>query len=90
MTIQEFIDIHLPTKAPKQGDVQPVWAGWIANLYIAATGKEVTLDEATAAMTAAGYGLGTSSVVVSAKELGRVDRRYAEKMVKNRKDGKGV
>jgi hypothetical protein len=90
MTIQEFLDAYLPTRAPKPGDVQPAWEGWIANLYTAATGNEVTLVDFRDAMTAAGYRCGLSSFIVSAKELGRVDRRFAEKMVRNRKDGKGV
>ena len=90
MTIQEFLDIHLPTKAPNMGDIQRAWEGWIANLYTAATGSEVTLNEVTTAMVAAGYERRMTSFFVSAKELGRVDRRYAEKMIRNRKDGKGV
>ena len=90
MTIQEFLDVHLPTKAPNVGDVQRAWEGWIANLYTAATGNEVTRLEVFDAMIAAGYELTPTSFFVSAKELGRVDRRYAEKMVRNRKDGKGV
>lgn len=89
MTIQEFLDIHLPTKAPKEW--KRAWAGWVANLYTAATGNETTLNEMTAAMTAAGYEDGKAgSFFVCHKELGRVDRRYAEKMIRNRKDGKGV
>jgi hypothetical protein len=90
MTIQEFLDVHLPTKSPKMGDVKRAWEGWIANLYTAATGKDVTLNEVFDAMVAAGYECRMTSFFVSAKELGRVDRRYAEKMVRNRKDGKGV
>jgi hypothetical protein len=90
MTIQEFLDVHLPTKAPKMGDVQRAWEGWIANLYNAATGEEVTLDEVATAMVAAGYERRMTGCFVSKKELGRVDRRYAEKMIRNRKDGKGV
>lgn len=90
MTIQEFLDIHLPTKTPKTGDVQRAWDGWIANLYTAATGNEVTLDEVFDATIAAGYERRMTSFFVSAKELGRVDRRFAEKMIRNRKDGKGV
>jgi len=91
MTIQEFLDIHLPTRAPKTGDRQLAWAGWIANLYIASTGTEVTLNEVFDAMKDAGYEwVGTRVFAVSVKELGRVDRRYAEKMTRNRKDGKGV
>lgn len=90
MTIQEFLDTHLPTRSPKFGDNQRAWAGWIANLYVAATGKEVTVNEAFDAMTAAGYERTPTSFFVSAKELGRVDRRYAEKMIRNRKEGKGV
>lgn len=90
MTIQEFLDIHLPTKFPNVGDIQRAWEGWIANLYTAATGRDVTLDEVMEAMTAAGYERRTSSFFVSEKELGRVDRRYAEKMIRNHKEGKGV
>jgi len=91
MTIQEFLDTHLPTRKLKDGDVvQRAWEGWIANLYTAATGKEVTLNEVFDAMVAAGYERRLTAFWVSAKELGRVDRRFAEKMVRNRKDGKGV
>ena len=90
MTIQEFLDTHLPTRKPKDGDVQRAWEGWIANLYTAATGKEVTLNEVFDAMVAAGYERRLTAFQVSVKELGRVDRRYAERMVRNRKDGKGV
>lgn len=90
MTIQEFLDLHLPTRAPKMGDIQRAWEGWIANLYTAATGNETTLDEVTTAMVAAGYERRTTSFLVSVKELGRVDRRYVEKMSRNRRDGKGV
>jgi hypothetical protein len=90
MTIQEFLDTHLPTRKPKEGDVQRAWPGWIANLYISATGNDITIAEVTAAMQAAGYAATMISFFVSEKELGRVDRRYAEKMVRNRKDGKGV
>lgn len=90
MTIQEFLDAHLPTRAPKTGDVQRAWEGWIANLYSAATGNETTLDEVTTAMEAAGYERRMKSFLVSVKELGRVDRRYFEKMFQNRREGKGV
>ena len=90
MTIQEFLDTYLPTKAPKMGDITRAWEGWIANLYTAATGAEVTLDEVAAAMVAAGYERRMTGYFVSKKELGRVDRRFAEKMIRNRKDGKGV
>ena len=90
MTIQEFLDTHLPTRKPKDGDVQRAWPGWIANLYVAATGNDITLAEATAAMEAAGYEATMTSFFVSKAELGRVDRRFAEKMLKNRRDGRGV
>ena len=90
MTIQEFLDTHLPTRYPSVGDIQRAWGGWIANLYTAATGTEVTLSEVFDAMVAGGYERRMTSFFVSAKELGRVDRRYAEKMIRNRKDGKGV
>lgn len=93
MTIQEFLDLHLPTKSPKPVDGMRAWSGWIANLYIAATGKDILLAETIEAMVSAGYRTSETArddFVVSAKELGRVDRRYAEKMIRNRKDGKGV
>lgn len=91
MTIQEFLDIHLPTKAPKPVDSQFTWAGWIANLYISSTGTEITLNEVFDAMKASGYEwIADRMFAVSVKELGRVDRRYAEKMVRNHKEGKGV
>jgi microcompartment protein CcmL/EutN len=90
MTIQEFLDTHLPTRKPKDGDVQRAWPGWIANLYVAATGNDITLAEVTAAMEAAGYEATMTSFFVSKAELGRVDRRFAEKMLKNRRDGRGV
>ena len=90
MTIEEFLDTYLPTRKPKDGDVQRSWPGWIANLYVAATGNDITLVEVTAAMQAAGYEATMTSFFVSKTELGRVDRRYAEQMTKNSKDGKGV
>ena len=90
MTIQEFLDLHLPTRATKPGDVQRAWDGWIANLYTAATGNEVTVNEVFDAMIASGYDRRLTSFFVSKKELGRVDRRFAERMIRNRKDGKGV
>lgn len=90
MTIQEFLDTYLPTRKPKASDVQRAWAGWIANLYLAVTGNEMTLAEVWAAMETAGYEDKSGMFAVSKAELGRVDRRFSEKMVRNRKDGKGV
>jgi hypothetical protein len=90
MTIQEFLDTYLPTRLPKAGDRQLAWAGWIANLYLAVTGNEMTLAEVWAAMETAGYEDKSGMFAVSKAELGRVDRRFSEKMVRNRKDGKGV
>jgi hypothetical protein len=90
MTINEFLDTYLPTRQPNDGDVQRAWPGWIANLYVAATGNDITLVEVTAAMEAAGYAATMTSFFVSKRELVRVDRRFGEKMLKNRKDGRGV
>jgi hypothetical protein len=90
MTVQDFLDTYLPTRKPMDGDVQRAWPGWIATLYIAATGNDITLAEAVAAMRAAGYESKFGLFFVSKAELGRVDRRFAEKMLKNRKDGRGV
>ena len=90
MTINEFLAIHLPTTKPKEGDWARAWAGWIANLYISATDIDITLDEVTAAMETVGYDAKNSMFVVSGAELRRADRRFGEKMLKNRKDGRGV
>jgi hypothetical protein len=90
MTIQEFLDAYLPTRKPKASDVQRAWAGWIANLYLVVTGNEMTLAEVWAAMETAGYEDKSGMFAVSKAELGRVDRRFSEKMIRNRKDGKGV
>jgi hypothetical protein len=90
MTINEFLAIHLPTTKPKEGDRARAWAGWIANLYISATDIDITLNEVTAAMETVGYDAKNSMFVVSGTELRRADRRFGEKMLKNRKDGRGV
>jgi hypothetical protein len=42
MTFPEFLAEHFPTQAPKPNDIAKPWAGYLANLYTAATG----LDEA--------------------------------------------
>jgi hypothetical protein len=90
MTIQEFLDTYLPTRIPKASDVQRAWPGWIANLYLASTGNEMTLAEAWTAMETAGYAAKCGLFFVSRAELGRVDRRFGEKMLSNARKGKGV
>jgi hypothetical protein len=92
MTIQEFLDTYFPTQAPKPNDIAKPWAGYLANLYTAATGLDATTDSTLFECGAAGYAVKTlgKTVAVSEKELRRCDRKFADQMVANYKAGRGV
>ena len=93
MTFPEFLAHYFPTKSPKQSDESRVWAGWLANLYLAATGETITVDEAAEKAMVHGY-VGVPdkhpTIIVSKIELKRADNKGFDVMFKNWRMGRGA